>query len=124
MAQIQAITGIGVEYSLETTAVPSVYRQAFESLEPTGECVLLGAPPIGTEVTFDMQSFLTGKKTRGVIEGDSIPQEFIPKMIELFRQGLFPFDKLVKSYPLEDINKAVEDSEKGVTIKPVIRFDG
>lgn len=123
VGQITAITGAGVNYSLETTAVPSVYRQALESLEPTGECVLLGAPPIGTEVTFDMQSFLTGKKTRGVIEGDSIPQTFIPEMIELYRQGLFPFDKLVKIYPLADINKAVEDSEKGATIKPVIRFD-
>jgi aryl-alcohol dehydrogenase len=44
-------------------------------------------------------------------------------MIALYRQGLFPIDKLVKSYPLVDINQAVEDSEKGETIKPVIRFD-
>ncbi|MCP4751208.1 MAG: NAD(P)-dependent alcohol dehydrogenase [Proteobacteria bacterium] len=122
--KIQAITGVGVNYTVETTAIPTVYRQALESLDPTGECVLLGAPPIGTEVTFDMQSLLTGKRTRGVIEGDSIPQQFIPEMIELYRQGLFPFEKLIKTYAMEDINQAVEDSEKGITIKPVILFGG
>ena len=122
VGKIQAITGTGVNNSIETTAVPAVYRQALESLDPTGECVLLGAPPIGTEVTFDMQSFLTGRRTRGVIEGDSIPQKFIPEMIELYRQGSFPFDKLIKTYAMEDINQAVEDSVNGVTIKPVIRF--
>ncbi len=122
--QIQAITGMGVDYTIETTAVPTVYRQALESLNLTGECVLLGAPPIGTEVTFDMQSFLTGKKTRGVIEGDSIPQIIVPQMIELYKQGKFPFDKMIKFYDAKDINQAVADSEKGVTIKPVIRFDG
>ena len=88
-----------------------------------GESVLLGAPPTGTEVTFDMQSFLTGKTTRGVIEGESIPQIFIPQMIELFQRGEFPFDKMIKFYDPKDINQAVADSEKGVTIKPVIRFD-
>ncbi|MFO7964287.1 MAG: NAD(P)-dependent alcohol dehydrogenase [Desulfobacterales bacterium] len=121
--QIQAITGMGVDYSIETTAVPSVYRQALESLNMTGECVLLGAPPLGTEVTFDMQSFLTGKKTRGVIEGDSIPQIIIPQLLDLYKQGKFPFDKMITYYDAKDINQAVEDSEKGVAIKPVIRFD-
>jgi len=122
--EIQTITGAGADYSIETTAVPTVYRQALESLNPTGECVLLGAPPIGTEVTFDMQSFLTGKKTRGVIEGDSVPQIIVPQMIELYKQGIFPFDKLIKFYDAKDINQAVADTESGVTIKPVIRFDG
>ena len=120
--KIQGITGMGVNYSVETTALPAVYRQAFECLDLTGECVLLGAPPMGTEVTFDMQTILAGRKTKGVIEGDSIPQEFIPQMIELYRQGNFPFDKMIKTYPVEEINQAVKDSETGVTVKPVILF--
>jgi aryl-alcohol dehydrogenase len=70
-----------------------------------------------------MQMFLTGKGTMGVIEGEAVPQVFIPKIIELYQQGKFPFDKLIKFYEAKDINQAVADSEKGVTIKPVIRFD-
>jgi len=120
---IQAITGMGVNYSIETTAVPTVYRQAVEALDLTGECVLLGAPPMGTEVTFDMQTLLAGRKTRGVIEGDSVPQKIIPQLIDLYKQGKFPFDKLIKFYNVKDINQAVADSGEGVTIKPVIQFD-
>jgi aryl-alcohol dehydrogenase len=58
----------------------------------------------------------------GIVEGDSVPQVIIPHLVELFLQGRFPFDKLVKFYPLEEINRAIADSEKGTTIKPVLRL--
>jgi aryl-alcohol dehydrogenase len=124
VAEIQAITGSGVDYSIETTAVPSVYRKAMEALNFTGRCALLGAPPLGTEVKFDMNMFLTGRGTIGVIEGEAVPQVFIPQLIELYKQGRFPFNKIIKFYDVKDINQAVADSEKGGTIKPVIRFGG
>jgi len=41
---------------------------------------------------------------------------------ELYRQGRFPFDKLVKFYPFDQINVAVHDSESGVTPKPILTF--
>lgn len=122
--EIQTITGgSGADYAIETTAVPEVYRQAVEALDMIGECVLLGAPAIGAEVSFPMGTILAGRKTRGVIEGDSVPQKFIPQLIELYKQGRFPFDKMIKYYDAKDIHQAVEDSEKGITIKPVLRFD-
>ena len=121
--EILAITEPGVDYSIETTAVPLVYRQSVDCLNATGLSVLLGAPPPGTEVCFDMQFLITGKSTKGVIEGESIPQIFIPQIIELYQKGDFPFDKMLKFYDAKDINQAVEDSESGITIKPVIRFD-
>jgi len=37
-------------------------------------------------------------------------------------RGRFPFDKLVKFYGLNQINQAAEDSEKGITIKPIVRI--
>ena len=58
----------------------------------------------------------------GILEGESIPDLFIPLLIDLYEKGRFPFDKLIKTYPFEDINQAVADSEKGLTVKPVLRF--
>jgi aryl-alcohol dehydrogenase len=58
----------------------------------------------------------------GIIEGNCVPQVFIPELIELYRQGRFPFDKLVKFYPFDQINEAVQDSESGVTLKPILIF--
>jgi aryl-alcohol dehydrogenase len=51
-----------------------------------------------------------------------VPQVFIPQLVTLFQQGRFPFDKLVKFYPLEQINQAAEDSTRGITLKPVLRI--
>lgn len=65
---------------------------------------------------------LFNRKLRGIVEGQSISDIFIPRLIELYRQGRFPFDRLIKFYPFEEINRASEDSEKGVTLKPVLRI--
>lgn len=54
--------------------------------------------------------------------GESVPQIYIPRLIELYKQGKFPFDKLITYYSFEDINKAVEDAHKGTTIKPILKF--
>ena len=120
--KIQSITGSGINFSIDTTAVPSVYRQAIESLGPMGVCGMVGVPRLDTEVTLRMNDIFWGRSTRGIIEGDSIPQVFIPQLIELYRQGRFPFDKLIKYYPIEEINQAVKDSIDGATVKPVLTF--
>jgi aryl-alcohol dehydrogenase len=51
-----------------------------------------------------------------------VPQVFIPRLVELWQQGRFPFDKLVQTYTLDDINTAFADSESGKVIKPVVVF--
>lgn len=63
---------------------------------------------------------LGGKTIRGIVEGDSTPKQFIPQLVKLYQQGRFPFDKLVKFYPFEQINQAAADSEKGITLKPIV----
>jgi aryl-alcohol dehydrogenase len=63
-----------------------------------------------------------GKTMVGVIEGDAVPQLFIPQLVEYFKKGLFPFDKLVKFYDFQEINQAFEDSKSGQTIKPVLKI--
>src|SRR5581483_10257833 len=75
--RIQQLTGGGANYTLETTALPAVFRQAVEALALRGVCGLIGADPLGTEVTFDMNSILFGRTIRGIIEGDSVPDVFI-----------------------------------------------
>ena len=49
--------------------------------------------------------------------------DHIPELIALYRDGKFPFDRLVKTYPLSDINAAIHASETGEVIKPVVVFD-
>jgi aryl-alcohol dehydrogenase len=119
--EIRAITGDGVQYSIECTGVPAVVSQAVDCLRLTGTCGVVGVAPLGTRVSLDINSILFGRQVRGIIEGDSIPDTFIPQLIELWRQGRFPFDELVSIYPLADINVAIRASETGEVLKAVVR---
>ncbi|WP_313808120.1 NAD(P)-dependent alcohol dehydrogenase [Sphingobium sp.] len=121
---IQALTGgEGVQYSLECTGLPKVARQAVDCLRLTGTCGVIGVAPLGTEFALDMNGILFGRTVRGIIEGDSIPDIFIPQLVELWRQGRFPFDRLVRFYPLTEIEEAVHASEKGEVLKAILLPD-
>jgi aryl-alcohol dehydrogenase len=120
--KIQEITGGGVEYTLECTGIPMVLRQGFEALATGGACGLIGAAPAGSQVTFDTQTILSGGRIlRGVIMGDSIPDVFIPQLIDFYKAGRFPFDRMITFYPMDQINQAAEDSEKGKALKAILR---
>jgi aryl-alcohol dehydrogenase len=114
------ITTYGADYSLECTGLPSVFRQSVDALIVNGICGLIGAAPPETEVTLDMNSIMFGRTVKGIIEGDSIPQTFIPELIGLYQQGKFPLDKLITTYSLDDIEIAISDMEKGKTLKAVL----
>jgi aryl-alcohol dehydrogenase len=116
------ITGGGVEFSLECVGNPKVLRQAVDVLPRLGVCGLLGVVPPGTEVALDMDLIMNGRAVKGILGGDAIPDLFIPRLIELYRQGRLPFDRLITFYPFEGINQAVEDMEKGRVVKPVLRL--
>jgi aryl-alcohol dehydrogenase len=122
VAEIRKITGDGVRFSLETSAQPAVFREAVEALMAAGTCVLLGSARAGTEVSFDMSFLQFGRVVRGVIQGESQPREFIPKLVDFLMQGKMPVDRMMTFYPLAEINRAARDSSQGTTIKPVLRM--
>jgi aryl-alcohol dehydrogenase len=123
VAAVKEITGGGVQFSLETTGLPEVVRQAVDALGVRGTCGIVGAAPPGTEIKIDITEFMQMAKTiYGIIEGDSVPDVFIPQLLDLFMQGRFPFDKLTKLYPFDRINEAASDSERRLTVKPIIRI--
>ena len=61
-----------------------------------------------------------GKTIRGVIEGDAVPQELIPRLIALHRDGRLPVEKLIRTYEFEQIDAAFADAASGTAIKPVL----
>lgn len=119
---IRAHLGDGAQYTVETTSNPEILRQAVDALRQTGTCGVIGAPPLGTEVSLDVNTVLFGRTVTGVIEGSSNPDLFIPDLVDLYRQGKFPFDELVTYYDFDEIERAVAEHEAGETIKPILRM--
>jgi aryl-alcohol dehydrogenase len=122
VAEIKKITGLGARYTLETSAVASVLREAVDALMPAGTCVLLGSARAGTEASIETPFLQNGRTLRGVIQGDSVPKEFLPPLVDHIAAGRFPVERMITFYPLADINRAAVESSAGKTIKPVMRM--
>ena len=121
--QIQAIVDGGTDFCFDTTGRPDVIRAAVQSLRTHGVCGLVGVTAPDRQLSFGPNDIMVmGRTVKGILQGDSVPSIFIPRLVDLFRQGLFPFDRLVKFYEFDQINQAAEDSERGATIKPVLRI--
>ena len=56
------------------------------------------------------------------MEGDSTPNEFIPRLAQLNADGRFPYDELITTYTFDQINDAEAASADGSVIKPVLLF--
>ncbi|WP_027520568.1 NAD(P)-dependent alcohol dehydrogenase [Bradyrhizobium sp. Ec3.3] len=120
---ISAICSGGVDFTFETTASMSVLRQAIDVLALRGTCGFVGGAPEDSELTFVTSHVMNGGRTiRGIILGDTNPDEFLPKLIELQALGRFPIEKLITFYKFKDVNQAIEDSLAGRCVKPVLLF--
>ena len=58
----------------------------------------------------------------GIVEGDSNPKLFIPQLISYYKQGKFPFDKLIRVFEFDEINEAFEASHSGKAIKALLKM--
>ncbi|MBC7946713.1 MAG: NAD(P)-dependent alcohol dehydrogenase [Chitinophagaceae bacterium] len=121
-SRIKEIAKSGVDYVLEITAHPPMLTLALEVLGPLGTAALIGGAPAGTKASIDMNTLLAGHRLRGIVQGDAVSQIFIPRLIEFYRAGQFPIDKLIRYYDFKDINLAFADAKSGKTIKPVLKM--
>ena len=115
--QIQQATGGGAHYTFDTTGVPAVIQSAIQSLRARGTCALVGVQT--SDLVLDPM-ILTGKTLTSVVEGGADPRTLIPHLLQLWRDGKFPFDRLVEKFPLSEINTAEKSSLGGQTIKPIL----
>jgi aryl-alcohol dehydrogenase len=120
-ASIREATGGGADFAFDTTGNAAVVRALYEGLNNLG---VLGMAGVGFgDVTFDFLSMIGGRTVRGVMEGDSVPTDFIPFLADLNARGEFPFDELIETFPIHAVNDAERASASGAVIKPVLVFD-
>lgn len=115
---IEATSG-GLDTALDTSGNLDVIRKAFASLRSRGSLVIVAADA-GADVALPGLEFLPGRSVQGIVEGDSVPRVFIPILLRLWRQGSFPIERLVTTFPLEQIEEAIKATKTGEAIKPVL----
>jgi len=117
--EIGKIVPGGVGYAFDTTGRADSNLQALDSLAVKG---YFGFCTVPSEPLKMPRVMIRGLSVRGIVQGDSVPDVFIPKLVELHMAGRFPFDKMVAKYPLEKINEAIADQAAGKVVKPVFTF--
>ena len=119
---IRDIVPGGVSFSFNTTSVPEIYTQALECLTMRGTAGFVTSPR-GDWAPQMFKMLAGGRRLQGILGGDAAPQTFIPMLIDYYRQGRMPFDRLIRFYRFDQIADAFHDMERGDTIKPVLRME-
>jgi aryl-alcohol dehydrogenase len=118
--RIRELTGgPGVDFSVECAGVPDVMSQAVAALAPLGTAAILGVAP-GGELRTDAFALLEGRTVTGSIVGHEAPAVLVPRILDLHGQGRFPLEAMIRTYPLADINKAVDGVRSGAVVKAVL----
>lgn len=113
--------GLGATVTLDTTGVPALVREGLRMTALKGRVLQVGVTPEEACLEIPIFEFMTtGKSFMGVIEGDVVPREFVPRLVEWVREGVLPLEKLVRYYPAEEFETAVKDMKSGRTVKPVL----
>jgi aryl-alcohol dehydrogenase len=116
----RAVPG-GVNFALDTTGRSAIFDQAIASLATKGHFGFVTAPSGSPGLNLSAV-MIGGVSVRGIVQGDSAPDTFIPYLVDLHMSGRFPFEKLVAKYPFDQINQAVADQAAGKAVKPVFTF--
>jgi aryl-alcohol dehydrogenase len=119
---VHRITGSQVDFAFDCTGVIPVIEQLAETVGMLGTLVLIGGAPADARFSLDHLRTLWGKRVIGVLGGGGRSGQLIPALVDLYQQGRFPFDQLVRYYEFADIERALADSKSGEVIKPILRM--
>ncbi len=120
-AAIRAIVPNGVNYAIDSTGRRQTLENLTRCFTTQGTLAMVGMTnPEDDFACSGMQFLASGLTVKGIIEGDSQPDKFIPELIAYHKAGQLPIDKMIKTYPLEDIDTAVHEHHVGECIKAVL----
>jgi Zn-dependent alcohol dehydrogenase len=116
--------GVGPTITIDTTGAPVLMDAGMQFTRNRGRYIQVGSPPfdylLASVKAFEFM--VAGKQWIGAIEGGAYPPEFVPKMIQWYRDGKFPIEKLMKFMPAEEFERALHEMHTGETIKPILTW--
>lgn len=121
--QVKDLSGGGVDYAIESTNGANLVAEACQALRILGVCAMVGGAKATAQVSVNHPDMLlNGKRLIGIMGGGGQSPAFHLSLMELQAQGRFPLEKLVRTYRFADINQAIEDSDSGAVVKPILHM--
>ncbi|KAK2051515.1 zinc-binding dehydrogenase [Colletotrichum caudatum] len=119
----EAADGLGATVCIDTSAHPPLINAMIQGTRYMGKIIQVGTGMPETHLEIHMQSFMvSGRQYFGAVQGHVNTAEYIPKMVQWWRDGKFPVEKLIKIFQSADFGSAVEAMERGDVVKPIIAW--
>ncbi len=121
---IKAICPRGVRYALDSSATVPGLKSSISAIGQGGDVGIVSYPNDGENFPFNTKElFVKVASLHGIVQGFSVPRDFLPKLLTLYNDGRFPIERLVTTYDFSEINTALHDAHSGKAIKPVLLMD-
>jgi len=119
---VRAASGGGVDYAIEATGRPEAMESAFLSTRARGAAVLIGIPRQDAVLSLPAATIpRMERRVLGSIYGSSKPERDFPQILDLYRAGRLPLDRLVSHHlRLDDVGHGFELMRSGDALRVVL----
>ncbi|KAH0438190.1 alcohol dehydrogenase [Colletotrichum camelliae] len=119
----EAAEGLGSTISIDTSAYPPLLAAQIDGTRYMGKIIQVGTGMPESNISIHMQTFMvSGKQYFGAVQGHVRTRDYVPQMVQWWRDGKFPVEKLVKVFEHPNFEQAVEAMKKGDVVKPIIAW--
>jgi Zn-dependent alcohol dehydrogenase len=122
---LRRITRLGPDYAFDSVGAAGTIAQALGGVRPGGTAVVMGMHSLKQEVPISAAALIAQNKSLlGCFAGSSRPLVDLPKLVDLYRAGCLPVDRLISHhYHLDQAEQAFHDLEAGQVARGVLLFD-
>jgi len=119
---IRDVSGGGVDYAIEATGRGEAMLTAVLATRARGAAVLVGIPRADTVVPLPALTIpRLERRVLGSIYGSSRPERDFPAIIDVYRSGRLPLDRLISHrLPLSDVERAFALMNSGEALRVVL----
>ena len=124
VAQVQALTGGGVDYSFECIGLKATAEQAFDMIRAGGLATIIGMIPPGVNLEISgVDLFMSAKRMQGSLMGSNNFPIDMPHLCDLYLGGRLKLDEMVsRSISIDEINEGFAAMKNGEVVRAVIDF--